>query len=244
MSQFDDYFAAGDFSEGSFQFNKSISDVFDNMVSRSVPLYDQILSIIQCIISSKESITTIYDWGCSTGNLLHVVSEHYRHNPLHFIAIDQSNDMLERAQKKIESLSLKQPHRFTFMCHDVNDPLTLIPHDVSVLNLTLQFVKQENRVNLLQSIYSSLVDKGYVIIIEKIVDPQSSIQATHEMAYHHYKRSQGYSESEIQNKARALKHVLVPDTIDHHLKRLINIGFSEVGTVFQWHNFCGILAIK
>ncbi|MWV61684.1 methyltransferase domain-containing protein [Helicobacter saguini] len=66
-----------------FEFNELVASVFDDMIERSIPFYDEILNIAIFFIlqdlnsknanlDSKEVIESsiIYDLGCSTGNLL------------------------------------------------------------------------------------------------------------------------------------------------------------------------------
>ena len=52
-----------------FVFNEEVTRVFDDMISRSVPMYKDILNMITSIIKSYiKDNSCIYDLGCSTGN--------------------------------------------------------------------------------------------------------------------------------------------------------------------------------
>ena len=72
-SEQDDLYAAGPWPK-SFAFNAEVVRVFDNMVSRSVPLYkDVIAAAAQWTVDYYQPGTSIIDVGCSTGTFLELV---------------------------------------------------------------------------------------------------------------------------------------------------------------------------
>jgi biotin operon repressor len=46
--------------------------------------------------------------------------------------------------------------------------------------------------------------------------------------YHLYKERQGVSREDIEAKAQSLKGVMFPESIETHLARLRDLGFSEI----------------
>ena len=60
----------------------------------------------------------------------------------------------------------------------------------------------------------------------------------------HYKRRNGYSETEIAQKREALENVLIPYKLLENRQLLLRSGFRYVDVFFKWYNFCGIVAIK
>ena len=61
-----------------FEFNQRVADVFDDMVSRSVPFYGEIHRILVDLtnyIFTKTTTPVIYDLGCSTGTTLSILSK-------------------------------------------------------------------------------------------------------------------------------------------------------------------------
>ena len=62
--------------------------------------------------------------------------------------------------------------------------------------------------------------------------------------HHDFKRANGYSELEISQKRSAIEHTLRPDSLENHLTRLHDIGFTHVTPCFQNLNFGAMLAIK
>ena len=62
--------------------------------------------------------------------------------------------------------------------------------------------------------------------------------------YYDYKKSKGYSETQIMRKREALENVLIPYTIQENRKMFLESGFKSVDTVFQWANFAAFVAAK
>jgi tRNA (cmo5U34)-methyltransferase len=62
--------------------------------------------------------------------------------------------------------------------------------------------------------------------------------------YYEFKRSQGYSESEILRKREALENILIPYRLEENVELFRRNGFQIVETFFQWFNFAGFVCIK
>jgi tRNA (cmo5U34)-methyltransferase len=115
---------------------------------------------------------------------------------------------------------------------------------VVVLNFTLQFIAPEKRSELIQRIQAGLKPGGILIISEKIVFPDASLNELFIDMYHGFKETMGYSKLEISRKRAALENVLVPETLDTHRQRLQQAGFDSVDVWFQCFNFASMVAIK
>ena len=92
------------------EFNQSVADVFDDMVARSVPFYDEIHKILLDLsnyIFKDNTSPTIYDLGCSTGTTIKILSNHLAKNGAcpHIIGIDNSRAMITKAKEKLEAAS-------------------------------------------------------------------------------------------------------------------------------------------
>ena len=85
---------------------------------------------------------------------------------------------------------------------------------------------------------------GVLVLSEKIAftDPQID---QHMIELHQdFKRSNGYTELEINQKRSALENVLKPEPINTHTQRLKSVGFKSVETWFQCFNFASMIAFK
>jgi tRNA (cmo5U34)-methyltransferase len=219
-----------------FEFDADVARVFDDMVSRSVPSYDEIQAMIAELSGHFfQSGTFIYDLGCSTGNTLRQLAQSLQDKKARFIGVDGSPDMLKKCPlaKNIELVE-----------HDLNKALKIENASVVILNLTLQFVKPDRRLPLLKSIHAGLKPEGALILIEKTTPDAVEFKDLFTALYHDFKRRQNYSQTEIANKDAALQNVLIPFSPQGNKKLLSQAGFTIAEPFFQWYNFCGFLAVK
>ena len=68
----------------SFEFDQTVADVFDDMVSRSVPFYDEIHRIILDLIDRNYDQGLIYDLGCSTGTTISIIDKYFKSKGVSF----------------------------------------------------------------------------------------------------------------------------------------------------------------
>ena len=62
-----------------FEFNREVVNVFDDMVSRSVPLYREVMDLLLYWAHRYyQEGSVIYDLGCSTGTTIDVVARMFR----------------------------------------------------------------------------------------------------------------------------------------------------------------------
>jgi len=115
---------------------------------------------------------------------------------------------------------------------------------VVILTLTLQFVRPLYRERLMQAVYDGLNHQGCLILVEKVLAPETLINRLFIKYYYDFKRRNGYSEMEIAQKREALENVLVPYRVGENEALLRHAGFQSVELFFKWYNFCGIIAVK
>ncbi len=225
--------------EKKFEFDQAVASVFDDMLSRSVPFYDEVRQlIISLILAEQAEGKKVLDLGSSTAKfLLELYSKMESHMSLK--GIDNSEAMLERARQKCQAfgadISLELADILTYpYAHE----------DIIIANYTLQFIRPMQRIELVKRLYQSLNEKGLFIFSEKIVFPDTHLDKQMIDIYYAYKTSQGYSAYEISQKREALENVLIPFTIKENIQMCRDAGFTEVSTVFQWANFTTFIAKK
>ena len=225
-----------------FKFSSKVAGVFDDMVSRSVPYYGEMQRMIGELASAHFlDNTNVYDLGCSTGTTMICMNESIPEH-IHFIGVDDSKDMLDKCQKKLDDIGMKR--KVSLEIADLNTGVKIENASVVVLCLTLQFVRPMNREKLLKSIFSGMVNEGVVIIIEKILAEESTFNRDFIKYYYDYKRRNDYSEMEISQKREALENVLIPYKLSENVTLLRDAGFSHCEIFFKWYNFSGFIAIK
>ena len=87
-----------------FEFNEDVAMVFDDMVSRSVPFYNEVHSIILDVIDRTYSGSgTIVDLGCSTATTICLMDKHLANSQKSpkFIGVDSSEAMVVKANEKL-----------------------------------------------------------------------------------------------------------------------------------------------
>jgi tRNA (cmo5U34)-methyltransferase len=225
-----------------FKFNSRVAGVFDDMVNRSVPFYEEMQRMIgELAADHYQDNTNIYDLGCSTGATLIQMNESVPPH-IQFIGIDDSPDMLERCREKLTAHGFERPVKLEVA--DLNSAVNINKASVVVLCLTLQFVRPINREKLLKSIYNGMVPGGAVIIIEKILAEHTTFNRDFIKYYYDLKRRNHYSDMEISQKREALENVLIPYKLSENIIMLREAGFNECEVFFKWYNFSGFIAKK
>lgn len=226
-----------------FVFDQNVAEVFPDMISRSVPGYQQIIANIKKFAAryvTHES--NCYDLGCSLGAASLAISAGIKDRvQAKIIGVDNSQAMIDRCQQHINAFRHHTP--IELVCANLQD-LPLSNASMVVLNFTLQFIAREQRKQILDKVYQGLNPGGLLILSEKIelADPMANELIID--LHHEFKKDNGYSELEVSQKRNALENVLLPETTDQHLKRLHEIGFSHAACWLQQYNFVSIFAIK
>lgn len=225
-----------------FVFDEHVAQVFGDMIKRSVPGYDAVISMIGVLADQyAQENSYCYDLGCSTGAVTLVMRHRIKKQKCTIFAIDSSKAMIDRCKKNV--LQDKKNIPVNVVCDDIRNVI-IKKASIVALNFTLQFVDLDARRSVLENIYQGMLDNGILVLSEKI-----SFENIHEEKFqidmhHNFKKINGYSNLEISQKRTALENVLVPETLPTHLNRLKSIGFREVFVWFQSFNFVSIVAIK
>ncbi|NDF11288.1 MAG: carboxy-S-adenosyl-L-methionine synthase CmoA [Proteobacteria bacterium] len=225
-----------------FNFNAKVAEVFDDMVSRSVPFYTE-MQRMTCELAKDfaRPNTNLYDIGCSTATTM-LALDPYLDEAVNFIGIDNSQDMLNKAAKKVQESGSKRS--MDFVCADLHKGVHFENASVITMLLTLQFVRPLYRERIMKNIYHGLNDQGALILIEKLTSESTMFNRLFIDHYYDFKRRNGYSENEITHKREALENVLIPYRVEENYALLQDAGFKHVEVFFRWYNFCGIIAMK
>jgi tRNA (cmo5U34)-methyltransferase len=234
------------FGKEGFVFDARVSNVFDDMVSRSVPGYGTIQLLISDLAVRFAQQGVVYDLGCSTGNTLLNVMKRAGNKKLKLVGIDNSDAMLEKCDLKLKQESQNNEHDLQLLNTDLLE-LTDLTHgapSVIILNLVLQFITPEKRAQLINNLTRQLLPNGVIILVEKIVQEDEKMDDFFLDYFHFYKSEMGYSDLEISQKRDALMNKLIPFTTEQNVSLLKDSGLQTVTTFFQWMNFQGYLGIK
>ena len=228
---------------GEFRFDEKVSEVFPDMIRRSVPGYGHVTGLSGLIAKRyAKPNTIIYDLGCSLGATTIAIANEVTNPGCRIVAVDNSEAMLTRARATTND-RLVNPQAIEWLRKDITD-MSFEACSVVVLNFTLQFIAIEQREDLLIKIKNSLVPGGLMILAEKVLHEDTKSQQSLANLHHDFKRANGYSELEIAGKRQAIENVLVPETSSAHEARLTRAGFSEITEFFHCINFKAWMAVK
>ena len=238
----DDIYASALAEIVDFVFDENVVDVFPDMIIRSVPGYSTVINLIGIIAQQyAKPNTRLYDLGCSLGAASLSMRHRLTQPGCEIVAIDNAEAMINRFNKILQrDTSMTPVHA---LCADIQN-IEITNASVAVMNFTLQFIPLEQRQIILDNIYNGLNEGGCFILSEKLAFSDKDENDLQVDLHHAFKKSNGYSELEIAQKRSALENVLLSETKEKHIQRLLDTGFSKVFPWFQCFNFASFIALK
>ncbi|MFH0953870.1 MAG: carboxy-S-adenosyl-L-methionine synthase CmoA [Verrucomicrobiota bacterium] len=225
-----------------FKFGEKVAAVFDDMLVRSVPFYEEMHRMMaEMAADFAVEGTNLYDLGCSTGTMFLHLDPHLPRD-VKFIGVDYSAEMLAKCRGKLAEHKFSRQHEL--VCGDLNQDVSIENASVVMMVLTLQFVRPLNREKLISSILRGLNENGCLILVEKVLGEDSLFNRLFIKYYYDFKRRNGYNELEIAQKREALENVLIPYKLLENRELLLRQGFRYCDVFFKWYNFCGMVAVK
>lgn len=225
-----------------FRFDEQVAQVFPDMIKRSVPGYSHIIAMIGILADHyAQPHSNLYDLGCSLGAASLAMRHRVKAPGVRIIAVDNSQDMLDRARDFLDSEELPIP--VETRCADIT-ALSLDRASFVVLNFTLQFIAPEQRWHTLARLHHGMLPGSALLLSEKLQFADADQERLLSAHHHDFKRANGYSDLEISQKRQSIEKVLLPETAQAHIERLQAVGFRQVSQWFQSFNFASFIAIK
>lgn len=239
----DRLFAAPVQKLGDWTFDEQVASVFPDMITRSVPGYSNIITMMGML--SKRFVkpyTQVYDLGCSHGAACLGICPHIPDVPgCNIIAVDHSSPMIKRCRENLMAFSDQVSIEI------IEDDILNVPIEnasMVMLNFTLQFLDPAHRQPLLNRIYQGLNPGGVLVLSEKYRFEDPDMDALLSDMHHDFKRANGYSDLEISQKSKMLKNVMLTDSLETHKNRLHQAGFQHYDVWFKCFNFGSLLTVK
>jgi tRNA (cmo5U34)-methyltransferase len=225
-----------------FRFDRATATVFDNMVSRSVPLYHEIQRMAaELALDFAKPGTNLFDLGCATGTTLLLLDQTGEPN-LCLVGVDEAEEMLAQADEKLRGEGLRHP--FKLRCADLERDAVVENASAVLMVLTLQFLRPLYRQQVIRRIADGLHQGGCLVLVEKLTLADPELNRLYIHHYYEMKRRNGYSELEIAQKREALENVLIPYRYEENRELLLAEGFRCCEEFFRWYNFAGMVAVK
>lgn len=221
--------------DGAWEFDQSVTEAFDDMLTRSVPDIDEMRRGVTALATSYlPENGVVLDIGCSRGSALaHVIEQR---PDVRAIGVEISEPMLDAARQRFADNS-----NVTIIKHDLRDGLPDVQADVTLSILTLQFTPLEYRQNLMATIHERT--SRALILVEKVLGATAEINNSMVKAYYDMKRLNGYSDEAIERKRLSLEGVLVPVTAAWNEDLIRAAGWHSVDAFWRWMNFAGWVAL-
>jgi len=230
-------------AEGPWQFDEQVTDVFDDMLNRSIPDYATMRGLVFELGSRfVRPQSTVVDLGASRGEALAPFIDRFGARN-RWIAVEVSEPMREAMKERFAGLIA------TSIVDVRSDDLRYAYPPVLNVSLTLSvltamFLPIEYRQAFLRNVYQSLAPGGALVIVEKVLGNGSLLDELYVEKYLAMKADHGYSKEEIDRKRYALEGVLSPLTAEWNEGLLRRAGFAQVDTFWRWLNFAGWIAVK
>ena len=194
---------------------------FDDHIAKSIPNYDL---LVQSIVSLAPYFLTpepaIIDLGCSTGKLLEAIPFEGRK-----LGYDKSENLLPTSHGKT-----------SYMLRDITTVSSFVDASIVLSIFTMQFIDRHKRQNLLNQIYSCLVDGGAFIWAEKVYADDSYWEHLFTSAHYDFKRK-SFSAQEILDKEQDLRSVMRLQTSDENKEMAWKAGFRRSALLWKFFNF-------
>src|SRR6185436_18620200 len=131
----DEIFKDNSVAPADFHFGEKVASVFDDMLMRSVPFYEEMQRMISEMATDFAADgSQIYDLCCSTGNtLIHL--DGYVPKGIKFIGVDSSEEMLHRCRQKLAASKFDRAHEL--VCADLNKGVHIANASMVLMVLTL-----------------------------------------------------------------------------------------------------------
>lgn len=230
---------ADQFSTGGWEFTPEVTQVFDEHVRASVPFYDDIQAQVAELSDWLLPDNGLFvDLGASTCTTLAGIAERHPGRRIRAELYDEETSMLDVAKAKVAELNVTP----TFHLQRVQQPFKHTAADLTVALFLLQFLPGRDRVQVLREARRCSAESGAIVIAEKVRPEHPLLAEIANDASHDVKARLGISDGAIRAKARALRGVLIPQTLPQILEELAEAGWKHADLVFRWHQWVVVVA--
>jgi tRNA (cmo5U34)-methyltransferase len=223
-------------------FDESVTEVFDDMLARSIPHIEQMRTVVlEAASRFVQPGTDIVDLGCARGEAMAPLVERFG-GENRFVGVEVSAPMLAACRERFSSLI--ESGEVDISDDDLRSCYPRVHASVTLCVLTLQFIPIEYRFRVLADAFKHTASGGAFLLVEKILGANARTNNMLVDCYYAYKRKMGYTQEEIDRKRLSLEGVLVPVTADWNEELLRGAGFHHVECIWRYLNFCAWIAVR
>jgi tRNA (cmo5U34)-methyltransferase len=225
-----------------WEFDANVTDAFDDMLECSIPQYELMRQLTFDLgVNFFQERATIIDLGCSRGSALAPFVDLWGAQT-QYIGVEISKPMLEAARRRFKGFI----DAGTVIIRDDDLRIKYPPYRafLTLCVLTMQFIPIERRLQLMQEIYNHLTPGGALILVEKVLGSTAGVDKLLRDRYWTMKRTNGYTQEQIDRKWLALEGVPVPVTAKWNEDLMGAVGFRQVECFWRCLNFAGWVAVR
>ena len=214
----------------------NFSDEFDTHINNSIRGYadlrNDVVSVSRYFVENE---TTILDLGCSQGSLLRAIkSKNSQATTAKYLGVDINESFSKHWQDE---------DNISFRVENITE--MQFPSNLSFVTslFTMQFIPERKRYPLMKKIHRNLNNGGAFVFSEKFLSVDGKSQNILDSLYHEFKR-QNFSEQEIMDKEKELRHLMKCSYEKNLIEQLEEIGFENVQCFWRNFNFAAFYTVK
>lgn len=212
------------------------------MLKRSIPQYEvmrQVVYDLGCRFAMEKK--AIVDLGCSRGQAIKPFITKFG-SKMSYVGVEQSPAMVKAAREELNVFW--RTCQCSILEMDLRKEYPEVPAGLTLAIFTLQFIPIVARQKVLGQVFKWLQPGGAFIVAEKMLGESDLTNRIMVEEYHKLKLANGYTQIQIDEKARSLENILMPLTGSWNEQMLHAAGFAHVQRVWQWYNFAAWLCVK
>ena len=210
-----------------WSFKGDVAKKFDSHVHAQLPFYGMVSEMVAFMANQflPQIGGTMYDIGCSTGNITSRIRNQLESKGVDVTNIDSEPDILEHFHGYGETVcEFAQDYHYESF-------------DVATLMLTMGFVPITERVELLRTLDANLRPGGAIIMVEKFQPRTVQAQELFRRANLYFKTHNGENPADILAKEFSLGGILRP--LNTEVFSAAAIPANRIESFFQLGEFAG-----
>lgn len=219
------------------QFYDSISKDYSDFVTRCVPWYKEMLSILFAYLPSKYSPQSILELGCGTGNLTHLLFKHFPQSQIQ--AVDISEECIKECKRRLPSASI-QYIKLDF--RDLDFPANSF--DFIISSIAIHHLDDKEKEEIFKKLFSWQAPKGILTFCDQFRGETDHLYEHHMETWKAFAFNQGATDKEwntwMEHQTQHDHHA----SLLEHMNWLRNAGYSIVDCTWRYLLWAAIYAEK
>jgi tRNA (cmo5U34)-methyltransferase len=214
------------------QFHAYASD-YDAARRRLVPMFDTFYgTAVRALELVRGPITRVLDLGAGTGLLSERVLA--AHPGAELVLLDGAPAMLDQARGRLGD-------RAVYQVGDLTDGLPAGPWDAIVSALAIHHLADDDKACLFTRVRGALAPGGVFVDAEQVAGATPELEAYNLRHHERCARRLGSDDAEWAAAVERMRHDRKA-TVEWHLERFGEAGFSDADCLFKDHSFAVLVA--